>query len=332
MQYRKWVYISLSTLFILLFVNTVFLYKTDIYSVAHPERKTFPTAFHQRFMIVEYLKKHFNEYDTLLFGSSRVQFINPQHIPDAKAYNLTIAEGIPQEYLLMLKYLLSLGMKPKLVLVGLDNFTFNISFAQHQAALETKSHYLLTGEPKLKFYGNFFFRKPTKRDFQDIKNREKGLNLYKMHYDIIYHQKKAFAHQKYSQPKPDAPIYNDPTTWHGNALQSSLKAIRKIKELCDKNSIKVIFFINPIQHTSYDAMMKDKTNRMLFGEFKKELAKITDYYDFTKPNAISKDNRNWLETSHFIPKIGDLILKTIFNDKVYVKDFGIHVKQTKEKK
>jgi hypothetical protein len=77
-------------------------------------------------------------------------------------------------------------------------------------------------------------------------------------------------------------------------------------------------------------MMADKTNKELFFKFKKELAYITDYYDFTIPNKISQDNRNWLETSHFIPKIGDLIIKTIFENKVFVKNFGIHVEK-KEK-
>jgi len=330
MNYKKWVKISLATLIILLSSNSLFLYYTDIYSVGHPERKIYPTAFHQRFLVVEYMKKHLHDYDTLLFGSSRVQFINPQHIPNPKAYNLTVAEGIPHEYLLMLKFFLEKGMQPKMVLVGLDNFSFNISFRAHQGALETKSHYLLTYEPLIKFYGDFYFRKPTKRDFQDIKNRKKGLNLYKMHYDIIYHQKKSFEHQTYTQPAPDAPIYNDPTTWHGNELKNTLKDIQAIKNLCDKHHIKVIFFINPIQHTSYDAMMADKTNKELFFKFKKQLAYITDYYDFTRPNEISKDNRNWLETSHFIPKIGDLIIKTIFENKVFVKNFGIHVEK-KEK-
>jgi len=327
MTYKKWSNISIVIIVTLLIINSLFLYLTDIYGVAHPQRKTFPTAFSQRFLTTNYILQHYNEYDTLLFGSSRVQFINPQHIPNAKAYDLTIAEGIPEEYYLMLKLLISKGMKLKLVLIGLDNFSFNISFARHQNALETKSHYLLTNEPPYKFYSNFFFRLPKKRDFQDIKNRYKNLNLFEMHYKIIFHQKQAFKEQTYIQPKPNAPIYNDPTTWHGDNLKNSLKAIKKIKELCDKNGIKTIFWINPIQHTSYDAMQNDTMNKRLFKKFKSQLAYITDYYDFSEPNVISQDNKNWLETSHFIPKIGDLIIKTIYNNKVYVKNFGIHIKK-----
>ena len=327
MTYKKWFHISIITIFTLLLMNSIFLYLTDIYGVAHPKRKFFPTAFTQRFLVTTYMLEHYNKYDTLLFGSSRVQFINPQHIPNAKAYNLTVAEGIPQEYYLMLKLLISKGLKPKSVLIGLDNFSHNISFEGHQNALETKSHYLITGEPLYKFYSDFFFRLPTKKDFQDIKNRYKNLNLYKMHYDIIYNQKKAFREQKYTQPEPSAPIYNNPTTWHGDNLQNALQAIKNIKTLCDEHGIKTIFWINPIQHTSYDAMQKDKLNKALFNKFKKELSYITDYYDFSEPNEISKDNRNWLETSHFIPKIGDLIIKSIYNNKVYVKNFGTHIKK-----
>jgi len=331
MTYKKWFHISIIIIFTLLLINSTFLYLTDIYGVAHPNRKTFPTAFTQRFLITNYMLKHYKEYDTLLFGSSRVQFINPQHIPHAKAYDLTVAEGIPQEYYLMLKFLISKGAKIKTVLIGLDNFSHNISFASHQNALETKSHYLLTGESLYKFYSDFFFRLPTKKDFQDIKNRSKHLNLYKMHYDIIYNQKKAFNAQKYTQPKPTAPIYNNATTWHGDNLQNSLKAIQSIKNLCEKNGIKTIIWINPIQHTSYDAMQNDKVNKILFQKFKLGLSKITDYYDFSESNGISKNNKNWLETSHFIPKIGDLIIKTIYNNKVYIKNFGTHIKKQEHK-
>ena len=324
MHYKKWLKISLITIFATLTINSLFLYLTDIYGVGHPNRKTFPTAFHQRFLVVEYMLQHLHDYDTLLFGSSRVQFINPFHIPNAKAYNMTVAEGIPKEYYLMLKLFIERDMKPKMVLIGLDNYSYNLSYQEHQTALETKIHYLASKESPFEFYSNFYFRKPTKRDFQDIQNRSKGLNLYKLHYDIIYHQKEAFEHQHYTQPKPDAPIYNDPTTWHGDHMDEALEDIQNIKKLCDANHIKCIFFINPIQHTSYKVM-----NKQMLQEFKERLAKITDFYDFTLPNEISNDNRNWLETSHFIPKIGDLILKTIFENKVFIKNFGIHVKKEK---
>ncbi|MDH4945507.1 hypothetical protein [Sulfurimonas sp. C5] len=326
MTHKKWFRISMITLLTLLTINSIFLYITDIYSVAHPNRKTFPTAFTQRFFVATYILNHFHEYDTLLFGSSRVQFINPQHIPNSNTYNLTIAEGIPEEYYLMLQLLLNKGIKLKSVLVGLDNFSHNISFTSHQNALETKSHYLLTGEPLYKFYSDFFFRVPTKRDFQDIQNRSKHLNIYKLHYDIIYNQRDTFKKHTYNQPEPNDPIYTVPTAWHGNNLKNSLQAIQDIKTLCDQHGIKTIFWINPIQHTSYNAM-----DHELFKKFKTKLSYITDYYDFSEPNEISNDNKNWLETSHFIPKIGDLIIKTIYTDKVYVKDFGIHVKKQEYK-
>lgn len=322
MHSKKWLKISLITIFITLSTNSLFLYFTDIYGVGHPERKIFPTAFHQRFLVVEYMLKHLNDYDTLLFGSSRVQFINPFHIPNTRAYNMTVAEGIPKEYYLMLKLFIEKGMKPKMVLIGLDNFSYNISYQEHQLALETKTHYLASQESPFSFYSDFYFRKPMNRDFQDIKNRYHKLNLYKLHYDIIFHQKEAFTHQRYTQPKPDAAIYNDPTTWHGDHMDETLQDIQNIKDLCDKNQIKCVFFINPIQHTSYDAM--DKT---MLATFKHRLSIITDFYDFTTPNKISNDNTKWLETSHFIPEIGDLILKTIFEDKVFIENFGIHVKK-----
>ena len=106
MKAKKWLLISLSTLSIILFSNFLFLYITDYYGVSNPTNPRQHSGYNQRFVVVEYMLKNLDKYDTLLFGSSRLQFINPLHIKERKAYNMTVAEGIPHEYLLMLKLFL----------------------------------------------------------------------------------------------------------------------------------------------------------------------------------------------------------------------------------
>ncbi|WP_428740092.1 hypothetical protein, partial [Sulfurimonas sp.] len=66
------------------------------------------------------------------------------HIKDKKVYNMTVAEGIPHEHLLLLKLFLKKGMKLKQVVIGLDDFSFQVPFEKHQGIPDTKTHYLAT--------------------------------------------------------------------------------------------------------------------------------------------------------------------------------------------
>ena len=95
-----------------------------------------------------------------------------------------------------------------------------------------------------------------------------------------------------------------------------------IKNICNKNSINCIFFINPIHNTTYQF-----TNHKLLYSFREQLSKITDYYDFSHPNYISMKNQFWQETSHYHLNVGDLIIDKIYNSINY-KDFGALIKYT----
>jgi hypothetical protein len=76
-------------------------------------------------------------------------------------------------------------------------------------------------------------------------------------------------------------------------------------------------------------------------EFKKRLAQITDFYDFSGINSITKDPFNYYETSHYRVFIGEMMLARMFeNDKniTVPEDFGdlvtksnidIHIKKLK---
>jgi len=321
MKTKKWLLISLTTLSVILFLNFLFLYLTDFYGVMNPTNKRQHSGYQQRFVVVEYMLKNLNKYDTLLFGSSRVQFINPFHIKDKKVYNMTVAEGIPHEYLIMLKLFLKKGMNLKNLIIVLDDFSYQVSFASHQNIPDTKSHYLTTGISKFDFYKTYYFRKLNKKDYLHIKNIYNDTNPFARHYSIIFNQKEAFNsnYAEYKQPKPNHPIYNIPTLYDGNEIKDTIKDIKDIVNICEEHNIKLTVFINPMHHTTYK-----NSNLKRLEEFKDKLTYVTPYYDFTKPNRISNDNNYWLETSHYMPEVGDMILSRIYDNNTTIKDFGIY--------
>ena len=51
--------------------------------------------------------------------------------------------------------------------------------------------------------------------------------------------------------------------------------------------------------------------------FLEELAKISDFYNFSGLNDISNTRENYLDDSHYKAEIGDMIINVICYDKVY---------------
>lgn len=266
----------------------------------------------QHFVKMRYLFEKHPEYDAFLFGSSRVGNIHVEKINNGmKYYNMTYANGVPKEWLDDIKQLFSVGYIPQQIVVGVDDFSFRMDPRPHAMDFQM----LYYQEHNLRSYVAYLLRLPGKHDFADYKNI----------YDIygtgcVFH------------PWVDAAIEDDvqghihnekflrPTHVDGYRMEECLNEVREIKELCDEYGVELIVFINPIHYVTYlDSGVDD------FNMFKKQLANITSYYDFSGKNEITTNNYNYYETSHYRPLVGDLIIDRLFHGASEKVGFGVYV-------
>ena len=331
MATKKWIYISIISVIILLLANTIFLYNIDTYNILTPKSKMYRNVPNQRVMITKHILNVKNNYNALIFGSSRVGYINPFHIKSYRVYNMTYAEGLPHEHLLLIKLLLHKGMRLKHLLIGLDDISYQISFKEHQQQLGSKSYYLATGESKFIFYKDFFLHKVTKKDINQFKykyitNTFLPKEFCNTLYYEIYDQKKVYM-QKHKNTRTkkhiNDPKFQDPTRYDANYIKETLKDIQEIVDISKKYNIDTKFIIVPMHKKTYEY-----TNKKRFYKFRKELAKITSYYDFAQPNEINSNNIYWNETSHFTHEVGDMIINRIYDNNISIKNFGIYVQKT----
>jgi len=328
MKTTHWIFGAVFLAFMFITTNFLLMFWSDTYSNTHYNRTHFYTEPNKNVLKVHYILQHKDLYDSFIFGSSRVGNINPLKIHDSKYYNMTYSEGIPEEHFLNIKLFLHEGIKIKNLLIGLDEFSYQVPFAKHQHQGLTKAYYKATNTSKFIYYRELYLRFPLGEDRHHMMKRmlQKPTILTMDISQQVNNYKKVqedFNINDYSTEKHlKDPRFLKPTYYNGNCLKQTLKSIQQIKQLCTKNDINCKFFINPIHNKTYEY-----TNKKLLLKFKEELAKITDYYDFSTQTYISKNNKYWLDTSHYRLDIGDLIIKTIYNDKVYVKNFGTHIKK-----
>lgn len=323
MQTKHWIkyaFIFNTSLISLIFILMLW---NDTFSNTHENRTSFYTEPNKNVLKVNYILNNKKRYDSFIFGSSRVGAINPLKINTGNYYNMTYSEGIPKEHLLNIKLFIKNGIKINNLLIAVDEFSYQVSYEQHQEQASTKAHYLASGTNIISYYKDLYLRFPLGEDRSHLRKKILGGKQYMINvsqqkalYKII---ERDFSKQTFiTKGHADNPIFDMPIIYNGNTLLSTLNDIKGIKQVCQKNNINCTFIINPIHNKTYEF-----TNKKLLVEFRKELSLITDYYDFSFPNTISSNNNYWIETSHFTYEVGDKIIDKIYKNKS--SEFGEYI-------
>ena len=73
--------------------------------------------------IIRFLPR-LDDYDCVIFGTSRASLLPEEKIEGYRCYNLSVSDGIAPEYLLYAKYLAERGYKPRLIIVDVKRAEF----------------------------------------------------------------------------------------------------------------------------------------------------------------------------------------------------------------
>ena len=79
-------------------------------------------AFNERLSKINRFLQAPEQYDCLIFGSSRTTLLNENLIDGHRCFNFAFSRGAVGEFVTYAAYLKSLGVRPKLVIVGVDGF------------------------------------------------------------------------------------------------------------------------------------------------------------------------------------------------------------------
>ncbi len=262
---------------------------------------------------------HPDKFDSFLFGSSRVGFIDVSQMDDGTYYDMTYSEGLPAEHLDNLKVMIAHGIVPKNVTIGLDDISYFVDPALHQGQLfRLPFPWEGSFSDKVSFYLRYFDLKTlleslealNKNDYKDPEYTERMLNTGTENLDIV----------------PDFNMEGAEAWWsdYYYPREEVLDDIRQIKELCEEYDINLRFFTNPMHAMTY---AKDMDNGYLV--FLEELAEVTDYWNFSGFNDVTLTYNNYYETSHYCTAVGDKIIQVVYydgtEDNLLEQGFGMYV-------
>ena len=267
-----------------------------------------------------YLLKNKNKYDTLVYGSSRGEFVDASLI-SKNAYNMTHGFGTVGTYLNNLKTLLENGVKLKNVWISINDYVIwkdqtdsliKLIYQDnllYDAGLYARS--LFTLNPK---YIKILKDKNPLIKTQEVTDPNQRTLRGRKQEHIVQQQSKRYI--------PAATL-----GYTGQfRVKKAIEEIAQIKALCEENDINLTVLMYPIYWKTYLIYDQDQINM-----FKKELVDLTSFYDFYDLSEISLDQKNWFEGSHFTPSVGDYIIQSIKHDKHLVTKENIdqRIKETK---
>jgi hypothetical protein len=80
--------------------------------------------FNERLATIIRFLPRLDDYDCVIFGTSRASLLPEEKIEGYRCYNLSISDGVAPEYVLYAKYLAERGYKPRLIIVDVKRAEF----------------------------------------------------------------------------------------------------------------------------------------------------------------------------------------------------------------
>lgn len=311
---------------LLIVVNAFINYKYDLYAVFDKDfTKPRYVFVNERYAKMDYLLHDGKrKYDTFIFGSSRAWGINPKQISN-KAYNLCYSAGLPSDFLRDLKTLVNNDIKIKKIFLSLDEFHYkrlpeevnsSVNFVGYGSDIEN-----------LKYKASLLLKCPNKDTIKYVMGRlDSPKQVYNFTDDGTMHSEESSANIKekvdWASYVADA-RFNKPT-YHSeknNRTDKTIAEIKEFKDICDKNGIELVVYMTPTHIATY---LSDDINSL--NNFKRQLAAITYFWDFSVINHVTTNNYYWMETSHVNENVLAEVISVVTGRSSNICDnFGVYV-------
>lgn len=334
MTCKRYIQAMLVTMFTMFGLVIVLNLLIDTHDILGTGILKYPLQPNQYYLKIQHLENSSNRHDAYLLGSSRIGTTSPaivqRYIPESRFYNLSVPGGTALNDLQFLDYLLTKGDHPKYLYLQLDIDIGLTQFRHDRKDYHLRHHPAVAGENKFLHWLDFATAiNPHAMIRKTWANLESGMPAGFVSLDLetgTWALPSRDARIKADQEKY---IAGEPTFHSENSRflknlkgKENLVAVKEIRAICARHHIRLIVFTTPLHRNIMDSL-----NEKDYLEWLRELAAITPYWDFSGYNSITLDDRNYLESSHYLPQIGELIAARIFNDpEIQVPaDFGVWV-------
>ncbi len=293
----------------------------DPYNIFHYEYpRNNGIEANKNFIKMRYILNHKDEFDSLLFGSSRAGFTDVEALPDGKYYNMCSSEALPAEHVRLLKILIKKGFVPKNVTVMVDDISCFVDPEGMHKTMLFRIPYPDDGiGPWFDFYVKYCDVITIGEAYAQVKDYEPTDEDYTARFRRSGSERLNAVSSFHDE--------NEVGYWadyYELRIDEVMADIRELKAVCSENGINLRIITNPLYYKTYQ---RDIENGYI--DFLEALAGETDYWNFSSFSDITLDEHNYYETSHFTAEVSKMMMDTVYNgarnDALWQQGFGVEV-------
>lgn len=271
----------------------------------------------ESYLLQKYLLREKNEYNSFIIGPSTSGNVLLNNENNGIWFNFSIAYFSLWETERLLREMKKRGIKIKNLVIAISE--------ENGKCIETYNYFenckLRFGleyfpmpfsfKEKIYFYSKNFFTFPA---ITVLSDRIK---------EVVNSQKEEIFISQNDFCLSDEEILEKLPVIKDSFNMNRIKDIKEINDFAKENNINIVFYFVPVYHKVYKL-----GNIIDYNNFKREIVKITPFYDFSGLNPITQDDKMWINLLHSNNKAGELIKQRLFSQKTeapLIKDFGIYV-------
>lgn len=273
----------------------------------------------KNFIKMKYILDNQDQFDSLIFGSSRAGFVDVTELIDGRYYNMCSSEAVPAEHVRLIKELIENGFVPKNVLVLVDDISCFVDPSGHEDMLYRVPYPVDGFIDELEFYAKYC----------DLITNVESLAIINNHVDNDPEYTKRFRES--GSERLDGVSNFDGTNQEGFwsdyyelRLDECIAEIQELVDLCEEYNINLRIVTNPLYYKTYARGVENG-----YLDFLEELAEVTEYYNFSSFSNITTNDGNYYETSHFTAQTTQLMMDVVYdgwsNEELLAQGFGIKV-------
>lgn len=295
------------------------IYTVDPFGIFREDFSQQVVEPNQRYAKMKWLSEEKRDFNSFIFGSSKVGNIDSRKLQGGNYYNMTYSMGLPYEWMQDAKQLYETGYNIENIVICLDEFSYTRTHDQNSSFL--RKPYTQDWNKRLEFQSKYLLRMP---NFSVLHKAYYPLNKDKpflVQYDIkgtgIPFKT---AREKYVDENLDIHVedWKFGINWPLKLprMDESLLAIKELKAFCEEKNINFRVVYLPVYHKKLADVKQNK-----FDEYKEKIAGISEYWDFSEERPLIEDRKLWFEQVHFRAKVGDMIVNKL-NNAENLADFG----------
>lgn len=246
-------------------------------------------AFNERLAKVNRLLPRLSQYDCLILGSSTAALLPERRIEGRRCFNLGFSSGGVSELLLYAKYLRARGFRPKLLIVGVDEFDF-----EGQATAPNVPDFIIRGEDPPAFWRTYLSLDALDFSYRTLRGDYPNHRLFGRDF-----QSHIIPRRRTYKPPAQLAAQAEPPEFHPERAEMYLELRRLFPEA------QALGFVAPTAAWTIAQLKLDGRLDAYLEALRRVSTAFDEFLDFSIPSEITISTTDTFDGLHYVDAVNE---------------------------